>query len=578
MYQQRYYLTHPERFGDLVLHHAIPQKYWKPTNPCHGVLPPGLLHSLDNLRGVIKGGARGAPRRNWVINNRFHLSLIEMMWNAFDAEFIVGGRCRATPEDFYRQRNLIDQAWSWFFIETSYKLPPEEREVRFQSLKTIGEGAFGQPHQVPGERATAVAANHAKAFFDSAKAGGIDFSTLELRYLALDQKSGDVGIDYAFRVSPGRGSADLADGLENAAEASDAFFVWLALPRTAFWVNLKPNEPDKIMDAQLARTKVGQVMLEADLTLKQQASWALHPKRKLGARFWREAGRDCVPGTRLWITPDIAQVYEKGNELYILEAPLDVKVEQWNYQPTAGDPQIPGGGTSCPGMSEAEKKTVFDVYGQVVLPHLKKEVNTAPEFAALRRIYLSRIAAEWYRERAADGDTSFAGLVESGNIDRWADAGRWRPEQTFKRYVKSFTKGEFRATESWTEGNVEKTWTIQAGGVDFALVPTKSVGSRAFEDRWPGLDALARQGVAGSAVDKSTGNRWLGGHSAVDRAALAREFPLDDEPAARPENQTLSDRARSAAPYLVAVLVLASLSLVALAVLHARRSRQGGTH
>ncbi|MEQ7124296.1 hypothetical protein ABN034_07195 [Actinopolymorpha sp. B11F2] len=534
---------------------------------------------MENLRGVIKGGNDGSKSADWIINNRLHLRMFhKFMWAAFDANFIVNGRCRATREDFYRQRDIIDRAWGWFFVDGADKLPPDQRQRWFEALRTVGENAFGFPHRVPASRAAAVSANHAKTFFDSAKAGGIDFSTLELRYLALDRKNGAVGIDYAFRVRPGSGGAGLGDGLENAAQASDAFFVWLALPRTAFWVNLKPNEPDKIMDSELARTKVGQVMLEADLTLKKQASWALHPKRSLGARFWREAGRDCFPGTRLWITPDIAQVYEKGNKFYILDAPLDVKVEQWDYQPRAGDPQLQGGSTACPGMSEAEKRRVFDVYARVVLPHLKKKVNTAPEFAALRRIYLSRVAAEWYRERATDGDTSFAGLVDSGTIDRWADAGRWRPEQTFKRYVTSFTKGEYRATEKWTEGNVEKTWTLQVGGVDFALVPSRSVGSRAFQDRWPGLGALARQGVTGGAVDKSNGNRWMGGQSKVDRAALAREFPLDDEPAARHENQTLSGRARSAAPYLVAILVLASLGLVALAVLHARRPRQEGTH
>jgi hypothetical protein len=580
-YQQRYYLKHPERFGKLVLHHAIPQKYWKPENPCHGVLPAAEQHALDNLRGILKGGPPRGSRGQWVINNRLHLSKIDKLWNAFDRRFITAdGRCTATADDFYRQRDLVDRAWDWIFAEGLDKLPPEARQQRLASLWGIGELAFGLPHQSAASRVASD--NLGAAFFDGARAGGIDFSKLELRYLSIGRRKGDVDVDYAFRAGPGAHGTTLADGFANAKQASNAFYVWLALPRSALWVNLKPNEPDKIMDPRLARTSVGRVMLEADLTLKKQAAWAVHPKRPVGMRFWKAIGRNCVPGARLWITPGVAQIHETGNELYILDAPLDVKVEQWDYHPHAGDPRPSDGFTSCPGQAEADQRRIVGEYERIVLPYLKKQVNTAPEFAALRRVYLSRIAAEWYRERVDDGDTAFAGLVDSGKIDDWADAGAWLPTQTFQRYVKSFTEGEYRTTKKWVDGNVERTWTVQVGGVNFALVPRTSVDDRTFRDRWSGLGKLARQGAAGSAVDRHTGQRWMGGRSEIDEASIQRSFPAVSAPGAatptRPPGQNPGDLARAAAPYLVVVLVLAALALLGLAVLRRHRTRHEGAN
>lgn len=79
--------------------------------------------------------------------------------------------------------------------------------------------------------------------------GGIDFSSLELRYVS--DKGG--GLGYAFRAPATTAPADPAAGLETARQSSDAFFTWLALPPQSFWVNLNPSQPDRIIDPQLAR-------------------------------------------------------------------------------------------------------------------------------------------------------------------------------------------------------------------------------------------------------------------------------------------------------------------------------------
>jgi hypothetical protein len=43
------------------------------------------------------------------------------------------------------------------------------------------------------------------------------------------------------------------------------FFIGLALPNDKFWVNLRPDSPDNIIDPLLAKTDIGRILLEADV-------------------------------------------------------------------------------------------------------------------------------------------------------------------------------------------------------------------------------------------------------------------------------------------------------------------------
>jgi hypothetical protein len=113
--------------------------------------------------------------------------------------------------------------------------------------------------------------------------GGIDFGSLELRYVS-DQGSGQ-GVGYAFRGA-GAEVSDPAAGVGTARQSSDAFFTWLALPPSSHWVNLNPNEPDRIFDAQFGRTDAGKVLLEADLAMKKSI-----------ARRERRSGRSSTRST-----------------------------------------------------------------------------------------------------------------------------------------------------------------------------------------------------------------------------------------------------------------------------------------
>jgi len=57
-----------------------------------------------------------------------------------------------------------------------------------------------------------------------------------------------------------------ADSLETSTKTLlNYFFIGLSLPNDSFWVNLRPDAEDNIIDDYLAKTDVGKVLLEADL-------------------------------------------------------------------------------------------------------------------------------------------------------------------------------------------------------------------------------------------------------------------------------------------------------------------------
>ena len=60
-----------------------------------------------------------------------------------------------------------------------------------------------------------------------------------------------------------------------------------------------------------------------------------------------------------------------------------------------------------------------------ILPKLIEGVNTNPEYAALRRVYLARVAAEWFRVRQGERPTSLGKVIGSGDVGPWAMPPGW---------------------------------------------------------------------------------------------------------------------------------------------------------
>ena len=336
--------------------------------------------------------------------------------------------------------------------------------------------------------------------------GGIDFSSLELRYVA-DRKGR--ALRYAFRAPAGAGNS--AVGLRTSQDGSDAFFVWLALSPRQFWVNLNPTEPNRIIDPAFARSDAGRVLLEADLALKKVVAPLVRPDTPVGAQFWRELEALYGPrpdqacfSARQWIVPAPATVYQDRDELYILDSPLDVKMES---EFVGG---LPGGG--CPQGSGAFEAVKEGIYRRLILPWVVRAVNSARAFAPLRRVYASRIAAEWFRARHRRDRSPIGRIADSGNIRRWPAVPAWNPIEVFNRYVTSVRNGEWTVERRVAVNGQEYIFSTTFGGVDFSRTPKVKVVRREFRSRWPKLATRVGQSMRRPVRD-AQGAVWLGGGS-----------------------------------------------------------------
>ena len=338
--------------------------------------------------------------------------------------------------------------------------------------------------------------------------GGIDFATLELRYLAEGDAADGGSVRYAFSAEQLAG-APAGGGPEAAQQASDAFFVWLALPRSAFTVNLNPDEPDRIIDPGLGGTDAGRILLEADLQLKRTVAGLIHPDTELGAGYWDlilGSGGQACQSFRQWIVPAPARVWDDGDELYILDAPLEVKMET-EYLQSAGV----AAADACPQQPPSAEEQNENAFRTMILPEVERAVNEAPEYAALRQVYLSRVAAEWYRQRSETERLSFTDIVDDGDVTAWPARVPWAPREVFDRYVESFTNGEFNVTRQTREGDYILTHTYVFGGVDWTQVTLEQTSPDQLQSRWP---ELVEDSFDGPTADRD-GRIWLSSASTI---------------------------------------------------------------
>ncbi|MEU0404107.1 hypothetical protein ABZ318_28550 [Streptomyces sp. NPDC006197] len=343
--------------------------------------------------------------------------------------------------------------------------------------------------------------------------GGVDFSTLELQYVGNPVKG--KALDYSMKAdlvpdeddNPGWG------GQAKLELASDALFTWLALTPDRQWVNLNPDQPDTIMDKAFGETDAGRVLLVADMEMKRDFSRAMDPKKSPGKEFMDAApkvdGVPCWGSGRNWIVPGRAKVREQDGGIYILDAPLEV-----NH--AAMDFATPVQGEDCSKkLSKEEKERSHRLITRYLVPHVEKQINTDPKYADLRRVYKSRVAAEWIRQQDARKATDFRPIINSNNLKRWPLRGEnahWDKRTVWQEMVKSFTKGDF--TYEWPLGD-GRIYTFFVGGVDFAKVPKRNITGIEFTAQHRELPRATKDSVRTETSARDSDTAFLGGNGSA---------------------------------------------------------------
>lgn len=271
------------------------------------------------------------------------------------------------------------------------------------------------------------------------------------------------------------------EGIIDARKASwksvEYFLTAMALSGDKFWVNLNPNEKNKVIDPLLADTDFGRIMLAADLRLKEDFSELTNPEGSpIGREFWRRLyekaaelgiGGDISTASRLEIVPGDVVVYEQDNRVYLVESRLRVGIEaEYLKRETAGD----------------KRETEFadyaaDLMQELILPFLNLKVNEGYSYADLRQAYSSLVLARWYKEKfSPQGPLIF-------NVDFLKELSAEAPytaEQIYQDYLKLFRQGGYSLKESSASGaglyGRNRTVSYTSGGID--LTRTRFVKTR----------------------------------------------------------------------------------------------------
>ena len=243
------------------------------------------------------------------------------------------------------------------------------------------------------------------------------------------------------------------------------FFLGITLPSDCFWVNLQPGQQDEMISEELARTKMGKVLLEQDLELKKAVALCLHPEHPLGKQFWerlyqRIGGltQEITTSNRVWIVPEEVVVVETYDGAYVANARLKVlhENEYLKVYPT-----------------DSTQIIVDELMKELILPALSEQVNTSAGFAPLRQIFYSMILAEWFKRKHSEENSTYAQLINSRNTDGLESKVPWSQQPIWQEYITSHREGEYKVTK--TLAGSSRLYT--SGGIDVGMGDTTALGS-----------------------------------------------------------------------------------------------------
>lgn len=313
------------------------------------------------------------------------------------------------------------------------------------------------------------------------------FRPLHLRYLAYD----NINNNFKLLLDKGdfekeRGLSTKGNATENKLESStkellNYFFIGISLPNDSFWVNLRPDSPDNMIDPYLAQTDVGKILLEADLQLKKDTGLATSPQTPAGRAYWNKLYKKAgelfgtesitIPTlTRPWIVPGEIIIRESTDNAYIYKATLKVMLESDYLNSTDSAITV---STDYSFKDERLKKLneySSQLIRDTIIPKLTKEINTAKRYAPLRQVYYSLILAQWFKQKFYGKGGLYSRLIDKKNLTQLTSKDFWDKQLYFKVYQDSFNKGEYNLTEPVYTAQGKVIRSYMSGGLDFSRI------------------------------------------------------------------------------------------------------------
>ena len=189
------------------------------------------------------------------------------------------------------------------------------------------------------------------------------------------------------------------------------FFAALTISEKKMWVNLDPQEADRVIDDELAETEIGETLLTQDYVLKCAAALLTHPDTQAGRAYWEKAAETRAEAggasARVWIKPGRISIYDRDNVSIITDAELKVESE-------------------------------LAVYAEL-MPALTDKINNSEEFLPLRQMFYSVLLAQWFKRKFFDSELAFYYDTEKSSGLDIADPAL--KENIFNRYTESLKNG-----------------------------------------------------------------------------------------------------------------------------------------
>lgn len=276
-----------------------------------------------------------------------------------------------------------------------------------------------------------------------------------VRGISIDANGGyELYVDTGLEKNAGRSAAEAG-----VRRMSTYIKIGVALPGSMFWVNLRPGGEADIIDPYLERTDMGEVLLAADVQLKQDMARFTSPRTPEGRKYWDAlyAKADGLYGpdedavipaaVRPWVVPGESVIRQSPRSAYIYKASLKVCLEQdWlSHHNLAG--------CHLPAPEQDSRVRQLNEYSshlirELILPKLTREVNSSPKYAALRQVYYCLLLAQWYK-RCAPGISQILPAADSRDLTGIVSAHGWSKQRYFDAYMRSARDGEYAISENF---------------------------------------------------------------------------------------------------------------------------------
>ena len=317
------------------------------------------------------------------------------------------------------------------------------------------------------------------------------FRPLHLRCISYDLQENS----FRLRLDKGSLKNTSPQELEDSSKTLfNYFLIGLSLPNDSFWVNLRPDSPDNIIDDSLARTDMGKIMLETDLQLKKDTAQFTSPQTPEGKAYWDKLYQKAeelygttnitIPTlTRPWIvqgeiiigeTQDSVNT-ERGRSAYVYKATLKVMLEEDYLTSRGGSLTAPTPDQytfSDPRLKELNEYST-QLIKELIIPKLTQEVNSSQRYAKLRQVYYSLILAQWFKARFRSQRTekanNYLSLIDSGNLANLTSNQPYDKLTYFKQYQESFAQGEYSLKEPRFTPSGQTVRSYFSGGEKFNI-------------------------------------------------------------------------------------------------------------